>query len=236
MYTPKERVELLINMLVEQLNEHGHFFKISKSRLSWRNKDVAIILTPRGSHYSTAERTSRWLRVQVDSHAIGKLHRAGAPVRGCSTTLRPQTIYDDDLRTGPSPTQVELTDWWSIEAAAKLLASQFDQYWSNYLKNWISHEHTIEFLSRDEASEVDLAFLYGPSAPSPGSDELRTLIMTHNPTRCQHRFALLGELLLATGKREDVLRLHEFSTIAAESNLRRMLNRVGLRPADYAER
>lgn len=218
MYTPKERHDLLISMLGEQLNEHGHFFNIAKTRLSWRNQDVAIILTPRGSHYSTAECTSRWLRVEIESHSLRKLHKAGAPIRGGASSRHPHTIFDDDLRTADHGSiEVHLTDWWSIEEAAKQLATQFDAHWERCLKYWVDHQLTIEKLSVDNVTNADISNLFAHDAPPPGSEELRSLIAQLKPAQCNYRLALLAELLLATNRICDFHRLYEYSKLAAEA-------------------
>lgn len=145
MYTPKERVELLVSMLGERLNEHGHFFHISRTRLSWRNRDVSLTLSPRGSHYSTAECTSRWLGVRVESNVLRKIHKRGAPIKGGAYSGPPHSLFVDDVRDDAIPIEVELTDWWSIEASAKLFADRFDRYWETRLVRWIDHARTIEF-------------------------------------------------------------------------------------------
>lgn len=222
MYTPKERCEFLISMLGEQLNEHGHFFNIGKTRLSWRNQDVAMILTTRGTHYSTAECTSRWLRVEIQSHALRRLHKAGAPIYGAMGRRSPQIIFQDDLRTADGQAiEVDLTDWWSIEDAAKQLASQFDACWERLLRYWVDHQLTISTLSVDNVMRVDLSILFGPDAPPADSDELRSLIAQLEPARCSHQFELLGKLLVATDRISDLHRLCAFANLATESgNLR----------------
>lgn len=217
MYTPKERVELLIAMLGEQLNEHGHFFKISKTRLSWRNKDVAMIVAPRGCHYSTAECTTRWLRIRIESHALRKLRNCGAPIRDNISSGTPQEIFEDDLRNGHSLVEVELRDWWSIEEAAKRLAAQFDRNWESQFRPWINIEQTIEFLSYDRENRICLTPLLTPHAPPAGSPELEAMIHRLSPPQAKVHWSLLGELLLAAARIDDLRRLEHFCRAASES-------------------
>lgn len=214
MYTPKERVELLVSMLGERLNEHGHFFRISRTRLSWRNRDVSLTLSPRGSHYSTAECTSRWLGVRVESNALRKIHKRGAPIKGGAYSGSPHSLFVDDVRDDAIPIEVELTDWWSIEESAKLLADRFDRYWETRLVHWIDHARTIEYLSLDWKSRVSLSALLMPQAPRVGTDELDALIHGLSPDRCTHWFGLLGELLLASGRDDDLRRVSRLCEIA----------------------
>ncbi|MBO6740220.1 MAG: hypothetical protein JJ916_10200 [Phycisphaerales bacterium] len=231
MYTPKERCQLLLSMLGEQLNEHGHFFKISKTRLYWKNKDVSVFVFPRGSHYSEAEITKRWLSIRIDSYAMRKLARAGAPVSGGTISRGAETLYEGDLRTPDSPGSVEvtLTDWWSIEEAAKYLAPHFDDFWHNELAAWLSLDSAITELSTNARQdflsaillgstppEQGLTVLWAPGAPAAGSSELRELIHEHKLDEKEWRLNLIGELLLASNRDDDFWRLVEFGSMCKD--------------------
>ncbi len=231
MYTPKERCELLLSLLGEQLNEHGHFFKISKTRLSWKNKDVSVLVFPRGSHYSEAEITKRWLNVRIDSYAMRKLAKAGAPISGGTFNRGAETLCERDLCTPGSSSAIEvtLTDWWSIEEAAKYLAPHFDDFWHNDLAPWLSLDSAITELSTNanqgfhsamrlgSASPVTgLAVLYAPDAPAADSPCLHELIREHKLDEMEWRLNLIGELLLASNRDDDFWRIVEFGSICKE--------------------
>lgn len=229
MYTPKERVELLISMLGEQLNEHGYFFKISKTRLSWKNKEVSVVITPRGSHYSDANVTTRWIRIRVESYAMRKLAKAGAPLLGPGMFTPKEILADRDLCEPGAGRSIEvsLTDWWSIEDAAKHLASSFDAFWREDFSDWLSLETAITHLSTNPSQGVlktlmlgankpvpGLTVLYAPDAPPPGSQALHDLIREHKLDQQDWQLQHIAELLLASGRDEDFWRIIDVSTLA----------------------
>ena len=231
MYSPKERCELFLSMLGEQLNEHGHFFKISKTRLSWRNKEAAVLITLVGDHYSEAEVTTRRICVRVDSYALRKLVKANAPISGSTARRANGTLFDRQIHASgsPSPTEVTLTDWWSIEQAAKHVASQLDDYWQDELTPWLSHETAITYLSThpkqgllsakllgSNPPEPGLTILFAADAPAADDPELEKLIHEHKLVQKEWPLRSIGELLLASNRDRDFWRIVKFSSMYQE--------------------
>lgn len=219
MLTPKQRDEMFIAELGARLNEHGFWFKISKTRLSWKNKDVSLTVTTRGNKYSTAECSLRWVRVQIYSNHLKKLHQQGAPVDGLRMNGPPNIIFDRDVTNPDESTSISLrfTERESIVQAAKQVAPCFSAFWEDTISNWIDHSKTIEFLSSSD-SDKSTAALFQPDTPPTGSPELDQLIQKLIAKNTSAQTIILGELLLATNRHDDLRKLAQYGTAYAKSD------------------
>lgn len=224
----RERDHLLLSDFYDLLDPTCYQFKLSKTRLSWKNQYTWVTVSTRGSRYSTAACSLRWVRVRIDSLALRGLYSLGAPVRGFAMSGKPYELRDMDLRDPPEACgslQVELTDRASCREGAQRIASALDTFWQRDVLPWTqSPSEVITRLSvsrhpdavRYPDRRISLDPLFGPDAPAIHSRELEELVifMAAQTRWNQHR--LLAELLLACGRIDDFNRLYRYVAVVKE--------------------
>lgn len=221
MLSPKEREELVISRLGELLNEQGFGFAINKGSLSWKNDHVSVKIKPRGSKWSTADCSIRWLTMGVFSKALRASARAGAPfLKGsCGPFISLDRLVYWDIRHPDSCTggTFELTDRHSCEQAAEQIALYFREFWDVHVSPWLNPERTIQYLStRTKATRI--ARLFDPDSPKIGTVEFGVLIDELIASTWNDNHELLGKLLLATNRYDELRRLCWYCDAYADSN------------------
>ena len=156
MLKPKERDAIFHDHLGILLNAHGFGFKVSKKKLSWRSSETLVEVYARGSRYSTADLSIRWVGLRIASHAINSLVRKGV-VDSIYQELKSHDVCD--LLQGTHATIVlNLTDRDSCIEGAESVAEQFPLFWSKLVEPYTTCDALIDVRVKQCGLETLFAF------------------------------------------------------------------------------